>query len=218
MKSRSPSLSRVVLTLLALAVAACVSAFLPGASAQEGPSARANSRTISGNGRGLGTFSDRGLTTFGDRFSEGFGRRDLTSFSDIPLAPMGGLEIPGPSEARRNSRSGDSDGRRLRNHHPPRSSRQFDLSSSAFSDAGGTSMATGGHHAGRSVSIRGRVVSSSRGPAAPVVLPSVRLPSVTLDHRPALERLSLALRQELDRVERRGDPGVARALASSRLR
>jgi hypothetical protein len=51
--------------------------------------------------------------------------------------------------------------------------------------------------------------------AAPILVPSVRLPALTLDHRPALASLQASLRAELERARVRGDADVARALAAS---
>jgi len=171
------------------------------AAAQEEREARPAGRTVSGDGRGMATFGDRGLTTFGERFGESFGRRDLERFSDIPLAPMGGLEVAGASERRA------SPGRSLRSGsrgRPPRGERPF----SGFPRAP-TSLGRA-----RSVaSIHGVPLAPAPEPSPTFVLPAVPPPVLTLDHAPALAVLSEALREEIRRAERRGDLDAARSLA-----
>jgi hypothetical protein len=160
--------------------------------------AQEEGRGARGDGRGLTTFGDRGLTTFGDRFSEGYGRRPLTSFGDIPLVPMGGL-VPNDGPSRSSPPS-----RRLRNSHPaPRSG------------AGRTSWSRRSSALRSVASIDGEVFTPSWHTTTIVDLPDVRLPTVTLDPRPALESLQASLESELERVRGRGDLDLARSLAAT---
>jgi hypothetical protein len=150
-------------------------------------------RRAAGDGRGLATFGDRGLSSFGDRFDASFGRRDLTTFSDTPLAPMGGL-VPGGVAAPKggaNGSRGCSQGR-LRFTSVPSSSSQ---------------------------SLRNSVASLTSGfvdAGFELLMPRVELPAIVLDHRPAQALLDATLDVELRRAADSGDADLVRSLDPDR--
>jgi hypothetical protein len=151
-----------------------------------------------GDGRGLATFGDRGLTSFGDRFSESFGHRGLTSFSDIPLAPMGGL-IPGGVAAPDNSSNGSG-----RGHFGRRGAGWCDTSAPTAVRESATSI-------GDSF-----VDDGDPDGGTPLLMPRVELPVIVLDHRPALAQLASTLDAEILRADAAGDGDLVRSLEADR--
>jgi hypothetical protein len=164
-----------------------------------GDSTNLNKRAA-GDGRGLATFGDRPLTTFSDRPLTTFGDRGFERFSEIPLAPMGGL-IPGGVTV-----SGSSAGSSGRAH----SSHRRSTTTTRI-----VPIATIG--SSRSEVSFGSSFADDDLDATPTLLmPRVELPAVVLDHRPALALLEATLDDEVRRAAAAGDGDLARSLDPDR--
>lgn len=183
----------------ALALASVLAALLGVAPAfAAAPGDGTVARHVAGDGRGLTTFGDRGISSFGNRFDASFGRRGLTSFSDTPLAPMGGLirgGVPAPG-------GGDSGGSRSRGFSGSTTTLGFPA------DGGVTSEATLRVDTGASFG------GDDDGGA--LLMPAVELPTIVFDHRPAAALLDATLDAALRVATERGDIDLARSLDPDR--
>jgi len=185
----------------ALALAPALAALLGVAPAlAAAPGDGATTRRTAGDGRGLTTFGDRGITSFGTRFDASFSRRALTTFSDTPLAPMGGL-IRGGVPAPAGSDSGSSRSR----------GSSGNTTTLGFPAGGGgiTSEAT------LRVDSGAYFGDDDYGGGA-LLMPAVELPTIVLDHRPAAEVLDATLDAAIRVATESGDFDLARSLDPDR--
>lgn len=190
--------SRARSSLLAVALVVSLSGTLLA-----GDSTTVN-RRAAGDGRGLATFGDRPLTTFSDRPLTTYGDRGLERFSDIPLAPMGGL-IPGGVTVSGGGNVGGSGS----SHRSHSSTRRFSSTSSFVPIASiGSSRSE--------ISFGSNLADEDLDEPSILLMPRVELPVLVLDHRPALALLEATLDDEVRRAAAAGDCDLARSLDPDR--
>lgn len=183
----------------ALALAPALAALLgvaPAFAAAAGDGASA--RRTAGDGRGLTTFGDRGITSFGTRFDASFGRRALTTFSDTPLAPMGGLVrggVPAPAGS-------DSGGSRSRGVSGSTTTLGFPAGGGVTSEA--------------TLRVDSGAYSGDDDDDGALLMPAVELPTIVFDHRPAAALLDATLDAAIRVATESGDFDLARSLDPDR--